>query len=32
MNLPIAVLMTRMVHEEMLPTEYTKHTNEAESA
>ena len=25
-------LITRMVHEEMLPTKHTKHANEAESA
>jgi hypothetical protein len=25
-------LITRMVHEEILPTKHTKHTNEAESA
>jgi hypothetical protein len=29
---PIAVLITWIVHEEMLPTKHTKHTDEAESA
>jgi hypothetical protein len=30
--LQLGSLITRMVHEEMLPTKHTKHANEAESA